>query len=88
MRDHDLKVSMLEDIVYNRDLFIIAGNLEKLVLSFIYWVLFKSRSSKRRKFYKELKNKYGTKKVITFKNRKKENNYLKEIGIFDYKERA
>lgn len=88
MRDHDLKVSMLEDIVYNRDSFIIAGNLEKLDLSFIYWVLFKSRSLNGRKFYKELKNKYGTKKVITFKNRKKVNNYLKEIGIFDFKERA
>jgi adenylate kinase family enzyme len=136
LRDHNLKVLMLEDIVYNKDSFIIdgnysnlvidrfvysdkififnfnrfkclyglirrrikynnktrnsmtEGNLEKLDLSFIYWVLFKSRSSKRRKFYKELKNKYGSKKVITFKNRKKVNNYLKEIGIFDFKERA
>ncbi len=63
------------------------GNKEKLDFEFIWWILFKSRTRKRKKFYKDLKIMYPT-QTIEFKNRKQVNRYLLQLGIHDFKEKS
>lgn len=63
------------------------GNVEKLDFEFLIWVMFKGRSKNRRLFYKQLKSRYPS-KTIEFKKRSQVNQYLRTLGINDFKEKS
>lgn len=60
------------------------GNKERLNFEFIMWILFQSRTKKRKGFYQYLKSTFPD-KVITFRKRAEVNAYLLSIGIQNLK---
>jgi len=56
------------------------GCIEKMDFEFIKWILIDGRSSRKRYWYKQIKQDYKD-KLIEFKNVKQLNAYLKKIGI-------
>lgn len=58
------------------------GCAEKLDIAFLYWVFHKGRTLKKKKKHKQII--LNAKVGYTFKNRKKLNEYLKNLGVENY----